>query len=406
MRAVLTLLRPLTLQARRRPLRLLLTVGQLILASAIVTIAVHVVQAERSQRYARDLFSVQAAARGVNMVMLESVFTVSTLNALFELSPDVEAVATHSSLPYRQRIAVGGETFMLSQGARVDPGYLPLMGIEVTAGSAVPGSGGLAAILLEESTAAAFFGGADPIGQELMLPALASSLAPPEPPHRVVATYRYTTEPTGDAFSPLSRFPVLVLSTSAGSSNLVVLAKPGGGQAAREQIVAAARQVYARELRQTEGLEVYVQEASSSTSVFQVVNPHLLLFSLFGITALVLAALGVFSTTVVDVTEQTHEIGVRRALGASNLRIAQEYALATGLQALVAGIVGTAAALALVPALASGLGDALLPGVHLSGQPLIAVGALAFVTLLSVLLGFLPALHAGRLRPADAIREG
>lgn len=408
MKAARQFLRPLGRQMRRRPLRLWLSLAQLALAAAVITVAVHVVQAERSQRYAQDLFMVRASAPRGQIVWSADPFTVSTLPQLLELSPDVANLAIHSFVPgLRQKIEVAGETFMLPRIGRVDLGYLFLMGIEVTAGSLDMGggaAGGRQAILLEEGVAATLFHGDDPIGQELRFSAVSGD-ARPSLPHRVVATYRYAIEPDRRATDALARHPALIPTTAAGGSSLLVLTAPGRGEAAREQIVAASPQVYAAVLRQHDGMDVSVQEASGPPSFAPAVNPHLLLFSLFGITALVLAALGVFSTTVVDVTEQTHEIGVQRALGASSWRIAKEYALVAGMQALTAGLVGAVAALALVPALSRELGDALLPGVQLSGQPLIAISALAFVTLLSTVLGLLPALHAGRLRPADAIRE-
>ena len=124
----------------------------------------------------------------------------------------------------------------------------------------------------------------------------------------------------------------------------------------------------------------------------------LLLFEAFGITALLLAAVGTYSLLSGSVTERTREMGVRAALGASRsnilaLVIRQGMAL-TGL-GIAIGLIGAAiASRALVT---------LLFGV----TPLDAVtyvGVAALLAGVSMIACAMPAWRAARVRPSVALR--
>ncbi len=393
--------------ARNRPLRLTLTLLQLTLAAAVVTVALHVLYAERSRGASQALFDVQAAAPGGQIVLSHAPFTPDSVRDLLALAPDVEAVAVYSSLHFRPKVEVDGEVYMLSSVGQVDAAYLDLLDITITRGvgfalqQARPEGNG---ILLEEDVATTLFRGSDPIGRELaLLPFNSRSGRSVE--YKVVGTYRYpASSPTGDV-GALRKLPALLPSPPGGSSDLVVLPEPGMDEAAREQVLAAARQVYAGQMRQHDGLDFFVREGNRPLRYFETIEPHLLLFALFGVTALILAGVAVFSMTVVEVSEQAHQIGIKRVLGANRWHVAGEHVAAAGLQALIAGGVGAIAALALVPVLRAELGDSLIPGDSLSSQPLLALAAFVLILVLSVGLGLVPALNAGRTLPAALIRE-
>jgi len=123
------------------------------------------------------------------------------------------------------------------------------------------------------------------------------------------------------------------------------------------------------------------------------------LFSLFGVLALVVAAFGVYSTVSYDVSQRTHEFGVRTALGAQVADIIRAV-LREGLTNVVAGL-GAGVLLA--------LGAARVVASLLYGVPPRDPLALSVVagTLIVVAVGaaLVPALRASRADPLLALRN-
>jgi len=122
------------------------------------------------------------------------------------------------------------------------------------------------------------------------------------------------------------------------------------------------------------------------------------LFTIFGALALIVAAVGVFSTLVHEIGQRRHELGVRAALGAGVIDIVR-LVVGDGLRLVIIG-----AALGIVLALAGGrLIASLLYGVaanDLSVFVLVAVILVAVGTLASAI----PAWRASRADPLEALR--
>jgi predicted permease len=122
------------------------------------------------------------------------------------------------------------------------------------------------------------------------------------------------------------------------------------------------------------------------------------LAGLFGIVALLLAAVGVYGVTAYSVAQRTNEIGIRMALGANRARVIQ-LVLQGAFKRVVIGLV-----LGLPLAVGAGrLISAQLYGVS-SWDPLalsVAACALAACALVATLI---PATHAAAISPMDALR--
>jgi predicted permease len=122
------------------------------------------------------------------------------------------------------------------------------------------------------------------------------------------------------------------------------------------------------------------------------------LMSVFGFTALLLAAIGLYGIMAAAVREQTHDIGVRMALGASPSHVRRQV-LSNALGVATAGaVVGIAVAL-----LASRLLTSLLFAVSPT-DPIALLGACALLLSVSLVAALLPARHATRISPARALR--
>jgi len=123
------------------------------------------------------------------------------------------------------------------------------------------------------------------------------------------------------------------------------------------------------------------------------------LFAVFGALALVLAAIGLYSVIAYNVTQRTHEMGVRVALGAQ-ARDVVSLIVREGLRVVIPGVV-----LGTIVALVAGKWIApLLFNVSPKDPPVLAT---VIVTLLgvAVLASWLPAQRAARVDPSEALRS-
>lgn len=134
------------------------------------------------------------------------------------------------------------------------------------------------------------------------------------------------------------------------------------------------------------------------------------MLSVLGALALMLAALGLYSVMSYSVTQRTHEIGVRMALGAQRgdvlaLMLGRGMALTvTGLLAGAGLMLVLTRAVPLMSANSSILGgNGAMPGRSLA-DPLIYLAAAAFLTAIAALASFIPAYRASRVDPMIALR--
>lgn len=137
----------------------------------------------------------------------------------------------------------------------------------------------------------------------------------------------------------------------------------------------------------------------------QVVEPEMrpwrlgaTLFALMGILAAVVAAVGVYGVIAFAVSQRTHEMGVRLALGARWTDIVG-LIVGEGSRVVVFGIlIGVGLALALGRLLESSL-----YGVS-AYDPLVLAGACALLGLVGIVASLLPALRASQIDPASSLR--
>ncbi len=125
---------------------------------------------------------------------------------------------------------------------------------------------------------------------------------------------------------------------------------------------------------------------------------NMLLLSIFGASALVLASIGIYGLMAYSVQQRTQEMGIRMALGADRGRI-RNLVVWQGMQLTIAGvIVGAGAAFGLTRLIAS-----LLFGVK-SWDPIVFVTVPVVLAAVALLAVWLPATRASRLDPMAALR--
>jgi predicted permease len=121
------------------------------------------------------------------------------------------------------------------------------------------------------------------------------------------------------------------------------------------------------------------------------------IFGAFGVLALALAAVGLYSVVSYTVTQRTNEFGVRMALGARRRRVLQ-MVFASTLRSVTAGVaIGLVLTLAVNPVLAQwAKGN--------SRDPVILSAAALLLGLTAAIASALPAWQASRLDPMAALR--
>ena len=188
----------------------------------------------------------------------------------------------------------------------------------------------------------------------------------------------------------------LALSGTKNVSQITALAKNSDKVSATSKDVSA--ELKARH-DGTEDFSVSTQEQLLS-SFTQITN--ILTYGLAGIAgiSLLVGGIGVMNIMLVSVSERTREIGVRKALGASNSNILSQFLIEAVLLSVFGGLVGIGigvGASALLPALSSNLATTVT---------WTAIGLASGVSvLIGVIFGVLPAYRSARLEPVEALRR-
>ncbi len=125
---------------------------------------------------------------------------------------------------------------------------------------------------------------------------------------------------------------------------------------------------------------------------------NMLLLTIFGASALILAAIGIYGLMAYSVQQRTQEIGIRMALGADRSHI-RSLVVWHGMRLAMVGVaIGIGAAFGLTRFIAS-----FLFGVK-TWDPLVFVSVPVILSLVALLAGWMPASRASRLEPQKALR--
>lgn len=122
------------------------------------------------------------------------------------------------------------------------------------------------------------------------------------------------------------------------------------------------------------------------------------LTSLFGLLALLLAAIGLYGVTAYTVVRRTPEIGIRMALGAARARVIGMVMRGAMLQALIGLAVGIPVAIFCVRYVKSQLYEIT------SVNTTVMAGAIGVLALAACIAGLIPACRAASINPVQALR--
>jgi putative ABC transport system permease protein len=270
----------------------------------------------------------------------------------------------------------------------ITPGYFQTMGVPVLAGRSVAEQDAATAapvILVNQATAKRYWPGEDPVGKRVQFN---------DPGTQPWMTVIGVVANIRNDLSEMPKDEIYVPYTQADSHFMVLAVRTAGdplsiASAVREQIAALDQDQPVAHVQSFD--EVRWQ------SLFTARVPAVLL-GVFAVAALLLAGVGVYGVMAYVVSQQTHEIGIRVALGAQRGDV-MKLVLGQGLRLSGIGLaIGLAGSLALTRVMAS-----LLFGVSAT-DPATFLSITVLLAGVALLACYVPARRAMRVDPMVALR--
>jgi putative ABC transport system permease protein len=324
------------------------------------------------------------------------------LTRRLEEHPAITGAATTTQFPpqlfgqsrlWIEGTELGAETLPTAYTTIASPNYFDLLDVPVRAGrvfDAGDTDGARLVAVINEAAAARYFPGRDPIGQRFKLGGSDADT----PWFEVVGVVGSTRNrgldlpPAPEVFASIRQ-----LYRTNNQHFLLVRAPDAVGTVlpvVRETVASLDPEQPIYAIRT-------VDEAFAGSQIQRRVATTTL--SLFGLFALLLAAVGIYAVVSYAVSQRTREIGVRMALGADRVRVRRFVVR----QALVPVAVGAAIGLAASLAVGRVMGG-LLYEVG-AADPMTYGAVIGVFGLIAAVAGYLPARRASQLDPVAALRE-
>jgi putative ABC transport system permease protein len=327
------------------------------------------------RRFYGDLLPRLEALPGVTAVTAVDVLPLSSGGSV--LSFDVVG---------RERIREDVSQDMLARV--VMPNYFHTMGIPLLQGRAFGTEDRFeapSAILVNQAAAERYFPAIDPVGERISLGG--------EEEYTVVGVVGSVRQRgMGEAPLPEMYFPLDQVG-NAGRSMQIVMRVRG----TPESVFATARNEI-RQLDPTIPIESFRTGDQLISGAVAAPRFYASLLALFAVTALLLAAVGIFGVISFSVSRRTREIGVRMALGADAGRVTALVVRGALVLAGLGLVIGGAVAL-----VGTRLLSGLLYGVG-AFDPLSFLAAGSLLMAIALLAAYLPARRASRVDPMVALR--
>ncbi len=284
----------------------------------------------------------------------------------------------------------------------VSPGYFEVFKIPVKRGRSFverDDSKAPPVVIINEAMARQFWAKGDPLNERLIIGRGIMREFADEPERQIIGVVGDTRDGgLNDDPGPAMFIPQAQLPDAANALNvrLTPIAWVVRTQVPPHSLSAAIQE----QLRQATGLPVTdvrsmgeVVSLSTSRERF-----NMWLMTVFGVSALLLAAIGIYGLMAYSVEQRTQEIGIRLALGAQTATV-KNMVVWQGMRLAILGVViGVLASFALVRFIST-----FLYGIT-ARDPLVFAGVPALLTLVALLAVWIPARRASRVDPIIALR--
>jgi predicted permease len=340
---------------------------------------------ERARDFYRRLLERVRAAPGVEAAGLALMVPVGQTQAAVGVG-----VEGHESFGWADTNDEHSGRMIRADYNVVTPGYFRTVGVRVVRGrDFAEGDESRAVAVIDEAFARRFFEGTDPLGRHVRTGATVFEI--------VGVAESGTFRAKGETPRPFLYVPFGREGADAFFAQRMVLhARGAAGVPAASVYEAVRRGSAAVDADVPPEFMMSVAEQQSVALLPQRVLTAVA--GVFGALGLLLAAVGVFGMVSYAVTQRTHEIGVRMALGARGRDVVRML-LWQGMRVTLAGVAaGLAGALALTRLLAG-----LLYGVSPTDPPTFAAIAL-LITAVALLACLVPARRATKVDPMVALR--
>ncbi|HTG80803.1 MAG TPA: MacB family efflux pump subunit [Geobacteraceae bacterium] len=242
--------------------------------------------------------------------------------------------------------------------------------------------------VIDKNTSTRFFAREDPIGKVIFIGTL---------PCRVIGVTKAKDGPFGNSqnlevWIPYSAAMARLLGQQYFNSITVRVRDGISNQVAEQSIIRLLTQRHGRKDFYTNSSDTIMKTVNKTTRTLA------LMISAIAVISLVVGGIGVMNIMLVSVTERTHEIGIRMAVGARQDDIMQQFLIESVLVCLLGGMIGIV--------LAYGVGlifPLFVSSFAMKYSALSIVSAVLCSTMIGVLFGFLPARNAARLDPIEAL---
>ncbi|HJV33279.1 MAG TPA: ABC transporter permease [Patescibacteria group bacterium] len=129
-----------------------------------------------------------------------------------------------------------------------------------------------------------------------------------------------------------------------------------------------------------------------------------LVLGAFAAVALIVGGIGIMNTMFTSVLERTREVGIMKALGATDRAILLLFLAEAGMLGAIGGALGLAISYLFAKGIEFAAASRDLEILKITFDPLVVLGTLLFTFVIGSIFGAIPAARAARLRPTEALR--